>query len=220
MDPQPGSRVRPKKSARDRLIRLAARNPEWVLGFQDETWWSRVTPAQGSAWAEAQQPLRLVEQAVPKGEKKALSCYGLLARCPADPAWSEQMWVRLVAERPVSVLTLEFLEWSCARLEAAGKRALLMVWDNAGWHISREVRRWIRVHNWSVRRRGKGVRIVACYLPSRSPWLNPIEPKWMHGTRAVAEPDGLIMLEELERRVCVHFDCEIEPHLCVAEKAA
>jgi len=130
------------------------------------------------------------------------------------------MWVRFVAERPVSALTLEFLEWSCARLEAAGKRALLMVWDNAGWHISREVRGWIRAHNWSVRKRGKGVRIVACYLPSRSPWLNPIEPKWMHGKRAIAEPDGLITLDELERRVCVHFDCGIEPHLRVAEKAA
>jgi hypothetical protein len=191
-----------------------------VLGFQDETWWSRVTPAQGSAWAEEQRPLHVVGQSVPKGEKKALSCYGLLARCPADPAWSEQMWVRLVAERPVSALTIRFLEWSCAHLEAAGKRALLMVWDNAGWHISREVKHWIRAHNWSVRQRGKGVRIIACYLPSRRPWLNPIEPKWMHGKRAVAEPDGLLSLEELERRVCVHFDCEIEPHLRVAEKAA
>jgi hypothetical protein len=52
------------------------------------------------------------------------------------------------------------------------------------------------------------------------PGLNPIEPKWMHGKRAVAEPDGLITLEELERRVCVHFDCELEPPLRVAEKAA
>lgn len=195
-------------------------NPAWVLGFQDETWWSRVSPPRGSAWAEEKRPLQIVGQSVPKNEKKALSCYGLLARCPADPTWSEQMWVRFVAERPVSALTKEFLEWSCTKLEAQGKRALLMVWDNAGWHISREVRNWIRAHNWRVRKRGTGVRILACYLPSRSPWLNPIEPKWMHGKRAVAEPDGLIYLAELERRVCVHFDCEIEPHLRVAEKAA
>ena len=27
---------------RDRLIALAARHPDWVLGYQDETWWSRL----------------------------------------------------------------------------------------------------------------------------------------------------------------------------------
>jgi hypothetical protein len=31
-----------KKAARDRLIRLSAQHPEWVLGFEDEVWWSRV----------------------------------------------------------------------------------------------------------------------------------------------------------------------------------
>jgi hypothetical protein len=191
-----------------------------VLAFQDETWWSRVSPPQGSAWAEAKRPLQLVGQSVPKGEKKAISCYGILARCPGDPAWQEQMWLRFVAERPVSALTIQFLEWSGAKAEAQGKRALLLIWDNAGWHMSHEVRSWIRAHNWAVRRRRAGVRIVVCFLPSKSPWLNPIEPKWMHGKRAVAEPDGLLTFEELERRVCLHFDCEMEPHLTVAEKAA
>jgi transposase len=220
VDPQPRSGVRPKKSARDRLIRLAAQNPTWVLGFQDETWWSRVSPPQGSAWAEEKQPLRVVEQSVPNDEKEAISCYGMLLRCPGDSAWTEQMWVRFVQERPVSALTIEFLEWSCRKLQGQGKRALLLIWDNAGWHLSHEVRNWIRAHNWSVRKSGKGVRIVACFLPSKSPWLNPIEPKWRHAKRAVAEPDGLLSFEELERRVCARFACDPEPHLSLAEKAA
>lgn len=38
-EPRPG--VRPKKSQRDRLIRLAQTQPEWVLGFADEAWCSR-----------------------------------------------------------------------------------------------------------------------------------------------------------------------------------
>lgn len=130
----------------------------------------------------------------------------------------EQMWLRFVAERPVSLLTIEFLEWSCAKAEAQGKRALLLIWDNAGWPISREVRGWIRAHNRGVRQRGEGVRIVACFLPSRSPWLNPIEPKWMHGKRAVAESNGLITTQELERRVCIHYGREIQPHLTLDEK--
>src|SRR5262245_44352859 len=28
-----------------------------------------------------------------------------------------------------------------------GKKTLLIVWDNASWHISREVRQWVRAHN-------------------------------------------------------------------------
>ena len=164
--------------------------------------------------------MQVVAQSVPKGEKKAISCYGILARCPGDPAWQEQMWVRFVEERPVSALTIQFLEWSCSKLEAQGKKALLLIWDNAGWHISHEVRDWIRAHNWSVRQSGKGVRILACFLPSRSPWLNPIEPKWMHGKRAICEPNALLSFAELERRACIHFGCDMEPHLSLAEKAA
>jgi hypothetical protein len=32
----------PAKKARDRLIRLATSHPQWALGFEDETWWSRL----------------------------------------------------------------------------------------------------------------------------------------------------------------------------------
>lgn len=63
------------------------------------------------------------------------------------------MWLRFMEGRPISALTIQFLEWSCAKAEAQGKRALLLVWDNAGWHISHEVRDWIRAHNWAARQR-------------------------------------------------------------------
>lgn len=220
MDHEPGSGIRAEKRARDRLLKLARTHPEWVVGFEDETWWSRVSPPLGSAWAEAGRPLRVVEQSVPKGEKKAISCYGLLLQSPADPEWTEQVWLRFVRGRPVSALTLQFLEWSCKKLEERGKRALFLIWDNAGWHISHAVQEWIREHNRAVRTSGQGVRIVVCALPSRSPWLNPIEPHWMHGKRAVAEPDGLITTDELERRVCAHFACDMEPHLALPEMVA
>jgi hypothetical protein len=29
-----------------------------------------------------------------------------------------------------------------------------------------------------------------CRLPVKSPWLNPIEPRWLHGKRAIVEPQG------------------------------
>src|SRR5262249_27327239 len=61
LDHQPRPGVRMKKSARDRLIRLSAHSPDWVLGFQDETWWSRLARPALHAWAEDDRPLRLVE---------------------------------------------------------------------------------------------------------------------------------------------------------------
>src|SRR5262249_51085029 len=75
--PRPG--VRGKKKARDRLIRLAQAHPEWVLGYQDETWWSRLAQPDLHAWA-GPQPLRLCQLERPAGDNdpKALSCYGLL----------------------------------------------------------------------------------------------------------------------------------------------
>jgi len=199
-------------------------HPTWAIGFEDEVWWSRLAHPALHAWADLDQPLRLVEQVVAKDDpdSKALACYGLLVRWwddgPDAPA-REDAWLRFVDGRPVSAITTRFLEWSCTKLAAAGKTALLLVWDNASWHLSKEVRDWIRAHNRRVRDRG-GVRIVPCPLPIKSPWLNPIEPKWVHGKRKVVEPDRLLTAHELAARVCAAFDCPHEPHLAKPEKAA
>src|SRR4030095_3198730 len=39
-----------KKARRDRLIQVAAKHPDWVLGFVDEVWWSRLHRPPLSAW--------------------------------------------------------------------------------------------------------------------------------------------------------------------------
>ena len=98
------------------------------------------------------------------------------------------MLLRFVDGRPVSAVTTQFLAWLTDRLAAEGKPALLLVWDNASWHISHAVRAWLKAHNRRVKREG-GCRVVVCPLPSKSPWLNRIEPKWVHGKRAIAEPE-------------------------------
>ena len=82
------------------------------------------------------------------------------------------------------------------RLQHAGVRVWLLIWDNASWHVSKRVRAWIRAHNRTVKRGGAGVRILPCYLPVKSPWLNPIEPKWVHGKRAIVEPTRLLSAQE------------------------
>jgi transposase len=202
---------------------LAQNHPEWALGFEDETWWSRFAMPEMHAWTEAGRQLHLVEQSVAKNDPdpKALACYGMLVRWSnPDGAMCEQPWLRFVEGRPISGVTTAFLEWSCAKLEALGKEALLLMWDNAPWHVSKEVRTWIRDHNRQVKRGGHGVRILSCYLPIKSPWLNPIEPKWIHGKRKVAESGRLLTAQELRDRVCAHFGCQHEEHLTIPKKVA
>ena len=100
------------------------------------------------------------------------------------------------------------------------QNSLLLIWDNAPWHVSREVRTWIRRHNRKIKLAGRGGRIVANYLPINSPWLNPIEPQWVNGKRRIVEPARLLSAHELIERVCAAFDCPHELHLTLAQEAA
>jgi transposase len=143
-----------------------------------------------------------------------LACDGLLL-----PALDE-VWLRFVDGRPVSAVTTVFLDWCCQEVARRGKRALLLAWDNASWHISQAVRTWIRAHNRHVKQTGTGVRIIVCQLPTKSPWLNPIEPKWMQTKRRVVEPDRLLPTRELAERVCAALDCRYHEHIPIPEKAA
>src|SRR3712207_8106224 len=57
-------------------------------------------------------------------------------------------------------------------------------------------REWIASHNREVKKNGRSVRIISCLLPKKSPWLNAMEPRWIHGKRRVMEPDRLLRSEE------------------------
>ena len=199
---------------------MALTHPDWALGFEDEVWWSRVAQPDLHSWAAADDQLRLEEKVVAQDDPdpKALACYGLLLR--ATPDTPAQIWLRFAQGQPVSDLTIQFLAWCSARLAAHGKRALLLVWDNASWHKSQIVRTWIRQHNRQVQAGGPGVRIVPCLLPSKSPWLNPIEPKWVHGKRAVLEPARVLTARELADRACAYYGCPHDAYLSIPEKAA
>jgi DDE superfamily endonuclease len=202
------------------LIAVAGQHDDWALGFADETWWSRFARPHLHTWADATEgALRLVEQEVPKADPdpKALACYGVLLR---QVGQDERVWLRFVDGRPVSAITEQFLQWCCDQLQAPGVRVWVLIWDNASWHVSKRVRAWIRVHNRTVKRQGSGVRILSCSLPVKSPWLNPIEPKWVHGKRAIVEPARLLSAQEVADRVCAYVGCSHEPHLTIPDKAA
>ncbi len=208
------------------MITLAQTQPTWALGFTDEVWWSRVSAVVAETWSGPDQPARVTDQALPKDDPDpaALACYGILLRHLPHQTTpdAEQMLLRFVDGRPVSMITTQFLDWCCTQLAKQSVTTLVLVWDNAPWHTSKMVRTWLRDHNAAVQQERNGVRIVPCWLPSKRPWLNPIEPKWLHGRRAVAEPARLLSGQDLAERVCAYYGCTHEEHLAysISEQAA
>jgi transposase len=174
-----------------------------AYGFVDEVWWSREAQPQMHTWTQGE-PLRLVEKSVPKDDPdgKAIACYGLYL-----PS-ANQMLLRFVNGRPLSCFTCTFLAWLAAHFAQQGKRALFLIWDNASWHNSQMVRSWVKAHNRTVKQQG-GCRLILCRLPSKSPWLNPIEPKWLHGKRAIVEPTRTLSVSELIHRICAYYRCDV-----------
>ena len=160
------------------------------MGYLNEVWWSRFALPGVRLWSAATPPARLHEQVVAATDQdpKALACYGLW--CDTQQA----MLLRFVTGRPVSHVTTAFLEWTCGQLGEQGHRVMVLVWDNASWHVSAQVRGWLSAHNATVKQTGQGVRILVAGLPTKSPWLNKIEAKWKHGKEAMrgsgADADG------------------------------
>jgi hypothetical protein len=160
---------------------------------EDECWFSRFAQPQAHAWTETT-GLRLHLRAPKRGEpEKALACFGAVRQDLNDVLLyfgmgqpnSLQMWMFIVG-----VLAL-------ARRE--GKRVVVMIWDNAPWHKSQEIRQWTRAYNRAAKVAGEP-RLLTHLLPTKSPWLNPIEPRWVHAKRDVCEPQGELTPGELRRR--------------------
>jgi len=197
------------------LIAKASARPGWVVSFADEVWFSRLAQPSLRAWSPPDGPMRLCQKERADGDEaaKALACYGLYLPQLQGP--QGRMLLRFVEGRPVSALTCRFLSWLLESLQtrgAQGVKVLVVFWDNASWHVSRQVRQWVRQHNRQAKK-GGGLRLLVCALPKRSPWLNNIEPKWVHGKRAAAEAERVLSPEELADRLCRYYNCEHHEHL-------
>ena len=193
------------------------------MGFEAAPWGRRLAQPALHAWTPAQQPLHLIEQTVPPTDPdpKALACYGLLVQERTPQGVSQKhVWLRFVADRPVSAVTVAFLTWVCAQVTALGKTALLLVGDNASGPGSQAVRQWLREPNQHGTRAGQGLRSGRCPLPSKSPWRTPLEAHWGHGKRAVVEPTRLLTAAELVARVNTHFGCPYEEPLSIPQEVS
>jgi hypothetical protein len=196
-----------KKAARDRLLRLSAQHPEWVLGFEDEVWWSRVAQPLLHVWtASPPMKVQLLTSDTSDPDPDAIACYGFLRHD------THKVMLRFVEGRPLDEVTVQFLEWLCWSVAQEGKRVLVVIWDDASWHTADVVAQWVREQNQRARR-GARVRVVVCELPVASPWLNNIEPCWTHAKKAIMEVDRKLTAAEITHRVCEHFGCELLPYL-------
>jgi hypothetical protein len=80
-------------------------------------------------------PVRLVEQPWRKDDPDRKRAGVRRASCGSrglalDPDRS-QIWLRCVTGRPVSAITIQFLDWCCQRLHQQGKTHWLLIWDTA-----------------------------------------------------------------------------------------
>jgi hypothetical protein len=196
-----------KKAERDRLITLASKQPDWVLGFEDEVWWSRLARPTLNAWTDGP-PLKVQ---LLKGDRDdpdpdAIACYGILRND------THKVAVRFVENRPLADVTIQFVDWICWSIAKEGKKRLIVVWDDASWHTADSVSSWVREHNKCAKREG-GVKVVICELPVASPWLNNIEPTYQHAKKVILEPDRKLTAQETVTRVCEHFECDLLPYL-------
>jgi hypothetical protein len=177
---------------------MAMHHPALVLGVADDVWWSRDAQPQRPAWRD-DPPVRLGEKTVPAKapESTAIACDG------RDGSTAHQRRWRVVQGRPGSGVTGAVLAWLASSVTDQGTRALWRIWDQASWHVRQTVQPWLTAHNRHAKHAGSG-RMIVCRLPTNSPWLNPIEPTWVHGKRAVGEPARVLSTAALIQRVCAY----------------
>ena len=199
MDPESGPAICGKKKRRDWLIALARRHADWWSFWEDECWFSRLAQPQLHSWT-ADKPLRLVERTRAKEdpEPKALSCFG------AVRVDNEQVYLYFHEGQPNSGQAKIMLQWLLQEARQAQKRVVVVIWDQASWHKSQEIRQWVQEYNRQAKQQDD-VRLLVWRLPTKSPWLNPIEPRWVHAKKAVVEPNGTLTATELKQRVSAHF---------------
>lgn len=142
-------------------------------------------------------------QPKPKDPDKALACFGAM-RQDTGKRFLYLCDRQLDTKRIILVFQ--------RLLEVASrdqKRVLIVIWNRASWHKSQAPKQWLRKHNRAAKRKDD-VRLLTYLLPVKSPWLNPMETDWLHVNRKIAEPDGELSVAELKRRLCAHFQVELD----------
>jgi transposase len=176
-----------------------------MLLDQDESWFSRFKQPKMHTFSEKDAPLRLVErQPKPDESDKAIACFGAVCHETAE------RFFYFADGQPNSEKTILMLQALIAVAQSRSKRVLVIIWDRATWHKSKRLKSWVYSHNRQAKREPGAVRLLLCLLPSKSPWLNPMEPIWLHVKRKISEPDGDLSVKVLKQRLCAVFNTTLQ----------
>jgi len=141
----------------------------------------------------------LYERTPTPGEpNKALACYGAVRQD------TQERYLFFADGQPNTDNTIRMLERLLSVARREEKRVLAVIWDRASWHKSKKLKQWNYMYNQIAKQNGD-VRLLTCLLPIKSPWLNPMEPHWLHAKRKVAEFDGDLSVNVLKDRLCADF---------------
>ena len=117
---------------------------------EDECWFSRFAQPQAHAWAEPGEELRLVQRQPRRGETdKALACFGAVRHD------TDAVLLYFSTGQPNSLQMWLFIIGLLAVARADGKQVLVIIWDNASWHKSADIRAWIRAYNRAAKTAGE-----------------------------------------------------------------
>ena len=153
------------KSQRDRMLALARAAPDGVAIWLDQSWFV-LWPYRIRAWARRDHLPRVAQR-----WKESVDTTALYAALDDE---TQEAFLRWAAGQPNSEETIWYLEALMAHWTDRRKRFLVLFWDRAPWHTSRRTRGWIRDYNRRAKSQGL-TRLLVCFLPTRSPWLMPLE---------------------------------------------
>ena len=153
-------------------------------------------------WMDPEAPVDLMRTTPSsKATSKAICCFGALCQ------ELDQVFFDFAIGHPNSESMWAFIIHLLAIARQHDRKVLALIWDRAPWHLSKRLKQWIRWYNQCAKLLGE-VRLLVFWLPTKSPWLNPIEPHWGHAKKHVCEPSGDLEANELMRRIGVYFDDE------------
>jgi transposase len=154
-----------RKSQRDRLLAWARAAPDGAAVWLDESWFVR-WPYQFWAWAHKEDLPR-----VPQRWDEPVDTTALFATLEDE---TQEAYLSWSDGNPNSERMVEFLAQLMHHWTHKGKRFIVLLWDKASWHTSYRTRNWIRTYNRRAKRHNL-TRLIVCKLPTRSPWLMPLE---------------------------------------------
>jgi len=99
---------------------------------------------------------------------------------------------------------LQIAEFLQALLDKHLHETIYVVWDNVNTHSGEAIEAIVR---------GAAGRLILLYLPTYSPWLNPIEMLWRHFRREVTHCELFVNAQALLDASKAFFDrLNLEPH--------